>query len=108
MWARRALLVGLALAGQAPCHAVPFADAPYRDASLPIPQRVEDLLAKMTVAEKVAQTLHPWEELDPAGVLKQFNQTGLGSCTSSARSARLIPRCVLCWSPGQCQHHHNN
>ena len=34
----------------------------------------------MTLEEKVAQLLHPWESLDPAGVYKQFNKTGLGSC----------------------------
>jgi len=58
----------------------------YRDAALPIPTRVKDLLGRMTVEEKVAQLLHPWESLDPAGVYRQFNKTGLGSCTFSTRT----------------------
>jgi beta-glucosidase len=32
--------------------------APYRDAGLPIPDRVEDLLARMTLAEKAGQMFH--------------------------------------------------
>jgi len=31
------------------------ADAPYRDASLPVPARVDDLIARMTLAEKIGQ-----------------------------------------------------
>lgn len=34
--------------------------AKYRDASLPIPTRVADLLGRMTLEEKVAQLLHPY------------------------------------------------
>lgn len=33
----------------------PFADAPYRDAQLPTEQRVEDLLSRMTLEEKISQ-----------------------------------------------------
>ena len=32
-------------------------DAPYWDASLPVEQRVEDLLSRMTLDEKVAQLI---------------------------------------------------
>ena len=35
---------------------------PYRDASLPVERRVEDLLARMTLEEKVAQTLAVWQQ----------------------------------------------
>jgi len=34
---------------------VPPADAPYKNASLPVEQRVNDLLARMTLAEKIGQ-----------------------------------------------------
>ncbi|VGO12525.1 Beta-glucosidase BoGH3B [Pontiella desulfatans] len=43
----------LATAVVVPCFAEP--DAPYKDASLPVEQRVEDLLGRMTLEEKVAQ-----------------------------------------------------
>src|ERR1700760_2216891 len=34
---------------------------PYRDASLPVEQRVADLLSRMTLEEKVAQLEGAWE-----------------------------------------------
>ncbi|AKH43243.1 beta-glucosidase [Altererythrobacter atlanticus] len=38
----------------------PMAGAPYWDSSLPTEQRVEDLLARMTMAEKLAQMISVW------------------------------------------------
>jgi beta-glucosidase len=37
---------------------------PYRDPALPIDQRVEDLLRRMTLEEKVAQMMGVWQEKD--------------------------------------------
>src|SRR5258706_14041748 len=34
---------------------IPPADAPYKNATLPVEQRVGDLLARMTLAEKIGQ-----------------------------------------------------
>jgi len=51
------IAVAAALATQS--GAIPFADAPYRDPTLPIPDRVDDLLAKMALEEKVAQVKWP-------------------------------------------------
>src|SRR5439155_25140593 len=34
----------------------------YQDASLPIERRVDDLLSRMTLEEKVAQTLAVWQQ----------------------------------------------
>jgi beta-glucosidase len=36
------------------------APLPYRNASLPVERRVDDLLARMTLDEKVAQMLSLW------------------------------------------------
>jgi beta-glucosidase len=54
----------------------------YKDPSKPIPARANDLLARMTLAEKVAQLVQPLqfkELLSPADVIAQFNATGLGA-----------------------------
>ena len=76
---RRALLA-LALLGaavvlpatsQAEQRRAQPANALYKDASRPIPARVEDLLKRMTLEEKVAQMVTIWEHKDriqtPAG-----------------------------------------
>ncbi|OYX81839.1 MAG: beta-glucosidase [Brevundimonas sp. 32-68-21] len=39
----------------------PGRDAPYRNARLPVAERVEDLLGRMTLGEKVAQLIGIWE-----------------------------------------------
>src|ERR1700739_1447185 len=38
------------------------APAPYRDAKLPVDQRVADLLSRMTLDEKIAQLVSVWED----------------------------------------------
>ena len=38
----------------------PMADAAYWDASLPVEQRVADLMARMTIEEKMAQMISTW------------------------------------------------
>lgn len=73
----RATLLATALAGPlaAPIRAQPVArveQAPlYKQASQPIPARIEDLLKRMTLEEKVAQLVAIWEHKDriqtPAG-----------------------------------------
>src|SRR6186713_2135280 len=35
---------------------------PYKDASLPVERRLDDLLSRMTLEEKVAQTLAVWQQ----------------------------------------------
>jgi beta-glucosidase len=39
----------------------PSASAPYRDARLPVERRIDDLLGRMTLEEKVAQMLSLWQ-----------------------------------------------
>ncbi|MEO8562089.1 MAG: glycoside hydrolase family 3 N-terminal domain-containing protein [bacterium] len=52
----------LALTGSAAAQgATPSASAPYRNARLPVERRVDDLLARMTLEEKVAQMLSFWQ-----------------------------------------------
>jgi beta-xylosidase len=43
------------------------ADLPWRDTGLPVPERVADLLARMTLEEKVAQLYGVWAGADPMG-----------------------------------------
>jgi beta-glucosidase len=52
----------LALPGVASAQSsASLARAPYRDAKLPVERRVDDLLARMTLEEKVAQMLSFWQ-----------------------------------------------
>ncbi|QUL37980.1 glycoside hydrolase family 3 N-terminal domain-containing protein [Erythrobacter sp. JK5] len=74
---RGLLSAGIALAALSVHHAVPaiaqdtrieisaekpMADAPYWDASLPVEARVADLLARMTIEEKLAQMISIWTD----------------------------------------------
>lgn len=56
---RRALLALLLLAPA--CGRGPSSSASYKDAKQPVDARVSDLLARMTLEEKVAQTLGVWK-----------------------------------------------
>ena len=66
------------------------ATPPYKDASLPVERRVEDLLGRMTLEEKVAQTLAVWQQkralvdaggnFDPAKAAAVL-QNGIGQIT---------------------------
>ncbi|MER5472172.1 glycoside hydrolase family 3 N-terminal domain-containing protein [Streptomyces sp. NPDC002685] len=42
-------------------------DRPWTDPALPMPDRVEALLARLTLPEKVAQLSSAWEDVEPAG-----------------------------------------
>jgi beta-glucosidase len=77
--------IGLALLAALPARAQDT--AVYRDRSRPVDERVRDLLARMTLDEKVAQTLALWKgkekitdaqgQLDPAGA-RALLANGLG------------------------------
>ncbi|WP_370183045.1 glycoside hydrolase family 3 N-terminal domain-containing protein [Alteriqipengyuania sp.] len=84
----------------------PMADAPYWNASLPVEQRVEDLLARMTVEEKVAQIITVWNSkgdiqsegdvFDPAKASKVYPD-GIGQIARPSdrlgpSSPRVVPR----------------
>src|SRR5688572_11080480 len=60
-----ALLVAGSMAGLAARADSQAADRPlYKDPSAPVERRVEDLLSRMTLEEKVAQMLSLWEHKD--------------------------------------------
>ena len=71
--------------------------APYRDASLPIEQRVEDLLGRMTLEEKVAQLGSRWiyELADDNGLNAEWARKlmghGLGQVTRLTGASSLGP-----------------
>ncbi len=80
-----ASLAALTLAALAAYAAQPV--PPYKDASRPVTERVEDLLARMTLEEKVAQMITVWNskpsimdsqlQIDPAKLKTQYPD-GLG------------------------------
>jgi beta-glucosidase len=78
----------------------------YKDPGLPVESRVEDLLARMTLEEKVAQMLSIWDakadvfdarqEFDPAKMAAKF-PNGIGtfarpSDAAGPSSPRVVPR----------------
>jgi beta-glucosidase len=79
LYAFIAVLAGPATAGEAP--------PPYRDAARPVAARVEDLLARMTLEEKIAQLVTVWGgktelmdsrgRIDPAR-LRRVHPHGMG------------------------------
>lgn len=74
-WRRSSAITTFPDAAEAKCHdavmsvdemsGADLTDAPYRDASLPVEVRVDDLLGRMTLDEKVAQLTAVWLTLDP-------------------------------------------
>jgi len=58
----------------------------YRDSRLPIEQRVRDLLARMTLAEKVGQVMQP------AGGWRAYRRDGAAARSALARM-RFMPGC---------------
>src|SRR5690606_8428296 len=61
----------------------PMADAAYWNASLPVEQRVADLLARMTLEEKVAQIITIW---DSKAAIQNDDHT-----FSAAKAAQVFP-----------------
>lgn len=62
------------------------ADDPYRDPSLPVGERVEDLLSRMTLAEKVGQML----QLDARGDVKEIVTEKLAGSILHTSPPRLL------------------
>ncbi len=61
------LLLACILPGSSGTGAIPVLELPYKDPSLPIEKRVDDLVARMTLEEKVSQMMNaapPIERLD--------------------------------------------
>src|SRR5262249_30331606 len=86
---RRQLSIAV-LAAAASLSAAAQSTPPYKDASLPVERRLDDLLSRMTLEEKVAQTLAVWQQkrqladtngnFDP-GKAAPILQNGIGQVT---------------------------
>ena len=70
----------------------------YRDATLPVPRRVADLLDRMTLDEKLAQMYSYWmrdlledSRTLSAGKLKQLLALGIGQITRAGGSTIFAP-----------------
>ena len=72
----------------------PPADALYRDPTQPVNARVADLLARMTLEEKVNQLLNPWPvKLTCQQIIDAYGSTGVGALYAYAITD--------CEAPGQ-------
>ena len=88
------------LGGPAPAGA----RALYKDPALPIPSRARDLLARMTLAEKVGQLLQPLGFdangallSTPQQIIEQYNSTGLGAWYMTSTALPPPTRHALGW-----------
>ena len=79
----------------------PIEAAPYRDPSLPVAERVADLLGRMTIEEKVAQlaSRQAYELGDESGLFEERARTllhlGVGQVTRIAGGTNLAPEDVV-------------
>ncbi len=67
----------------------PPQDAPYRDAALPVTERIADLLARMDPAEKAAQLVSPFGAMVDT---RTPPETGWGVVAAALCSLRMPPR----------------
>jgi beta-glucosidase len=81
----------LALAAATTHKSVPT----YRDTAAPISSRVDDLVSRMTVPEKVAQLLHPWGASTPDELFATYGATGLGTMYLNWVSNETTPAAIL-------------
>lgn len=64
----------------AACDSIPTPRPLYLDPTQPVDDRVQDLVSRMTVEEKVAQLLHPWPtKFTCAQLLNLYGSTGFGA-----------------------------
>jgi hypothetical protein len=81
-------LLLLVLFGATRAEPAPHYSGGWLDASMPIPQRVQALMAQMTLAEKAAQLLHTSIGIDThlPSVVAQIKAGGMGAMTIEANS----------------------
>ena len=67
----------------------------YKNAAAPIADRVNDLVSRMTVPQKVAQLLHPWGASTPDELFATYGATGLGTMYLNWVSNETTPEAIL-------------
>ena len=72
-------------------HADPQSPPPYRDASLPVEERLDDLIGRMTLPEKVGQML----QLDARGDLTDIVHTKLAGSILHTSPERMLEAIAL-------------
>jgi beta-glucosidase len=76
---------------------IPSPKSPYRDPDRPIPERLDDLIARMTVEEKISQLTSYWfHDLQEGQALsdsrmEQLLKDGIGEISRIAGSSTLLP-----------------
>ena len=87
--ARTVLAIALVSAGLAPAAAAAAAP-PYKDPRLPVAQRVDDLLGRMTLAEKIGQMTQTerYQVFDDAQPITSWKLGSILSGSGSTPAAR--------------------
>ncbi len=68
---------------------------PYQNASLAIPERVSDLLSRMTLREKMVQLFHHWKSTETHATLEKYMEDGVGTVYSSWVDVEAIQKYCL-------------
>jgi beta-glucosidase len=86
------VLLGMAMAG-ASAQTIP-ADAPYRNPSVPVQQRVDDLVSRMTIAEKVSQMQNHAPAIPRLGIPEYVWQNEALHGVAFAGYATVFPQAI--------------
>ena len=81
------LAVAVVSGAALPCTSSKMASFPFCNRALGVSARVADLLARMSLAEKVAQTLHVWTTFHDDDVMRAYAETGVGAMYLQTMSA---------------------
>jgi hypothetical protein len=100
IWALMLGVAGLTMVGAQPCLAITAAAAAekpvYKDAAAPVEARVNDLLARMTPEEKIAEIMTVWDakaEIRSGQIFGQIPQWHRPVCKAvGCQRPRLSPR----------------
>jgi hypothetical protein len=74
----RSIFAGALLAASASAGTLPH-ERTWMDSAKPVDQRVTELMAVLSLEEKIAQTLHVWTTFHDKQIIETYGKTGVGA-----------------------------